>query len=235
MSVPSSPSASFGSYDVPRARRPGGLTAICVIGIVLGSLGVLGSLAGIAGLVAGPRLQEAMMPPAGPGGNKSIEIQRTMQKKMQAVTDRYRWPNGAFALMNLGLATSMLAGAVMALKRGPKARALLITVFAVAIPFEILRTVVLAFMQWETSAVVSDMLPRMMAVPAPVNGPQAQQAAAMASAVAKASVVAGIAFLVIFSVAKLSYYAIGWFYLRRPVVRHWFSGADEGLLTLDEA
>ena len=39
MSGPSFPSASFGAYDVPRARRPGGLTAICVIAIVLGGLG----------------------------------------------------------------------------------------------------------------------------------------------------------------------------------------------------
>ncbi len=67
-------------YDAVPARRPGGLTTICVIAIILGGLGLLGSLVAIAGLAAGPRLQQAIssMQPQGPGGDRVAEAQRTM-------------------------------------------------------------------------------------------------------------------------------------------------------------
>ena len=163
MTVPSLPSESSRWYGVPRARRPGGLTAVCVIAIVLGGLGLLGSLVTMASLAAGSRLQQAFtMSPQGPGRDGFAEVQRTMQQRIQAVTDRYWWPNAGFALVNVGLAAGMLAGGIMALNRTPRARTLLITVFAVALLFEISRTIVQVFMQWEMAAVMSDLLPRMM-------------------------------------------------------------------------
>jgi hypothetical protein len=207
-----------------------------VIAIILGGMGLLGSLVTMASLAAGSRLQQAMtMPPQGPGGNKLAELQRAMQQKIQAVTDRYRWPNAGFALINVGLAAGMLAGGIMALNRNPRAGKLLITVFAVAILFEISRAILQVFMQWEMAAVMSDWLPRMMGASAPANGPGAQQAAAMGAVLAKVGIIAGLAINLIFSVAKLVYYAVGCSYLRRPAVRQWlenaggsFSAADGG-------
>ncbi len=228
MTVPSFPSESSRWYGVPHGRRPGGLTAVCVIAVILGGMGLLGSLAAIAGLAAGSRLQQAMtMSPQGPGRDKLVEVQRAMQQRIQAVTDRYWWPNAGFALFNAGLAASMLAGGIMALNRARGARTLLITVFAVAILFEISRSILQVFMQWDMAVVMSDVLPRMMETTAPANGPNAQQAAAMATVIAKASIIAGLAFTLILSVAKLSYYTVGWSYLRRPAVRHWLENAGE--------
>jgi hypothetical protein len=199
-----------------------------VIAIILGGLGLLGSLVAIAGLAAGPRLQQSLtMQPQGPGSDKVIEVQRTMQQKIQAVTDRYWWPNAGFALVNLGLAASMVTGGIMVLNRAARARTLLMAVFAVAILFEISRSVVQGFMQWEMAGVMSDVLPRMMGASAPANGPGAQQAAAMAAAIGKASIIAGVAFSLIFSAAKLIYYAVGWSYLRRPAAGQWLENAGE--------
>jgi hypothetical protein len=113
------------------------------------------------------------------------------------------------------------------LNRAPRACTLLIAVFAVALLFEISRSIVQAFMQCETAAVLSDLLPRMMEASAPANGPNAQQAAFMGAAMAKAGIIAGFAFQLIFSVAKLSYYAVGWSYLRRPAARQWLENAGE--------
>jgi hypothetical protein len=199
-----------------------------VIAIILGGLGLLGSLVAIASLAAGSRLQQAMMmSPPGPGGEKLVEAQRAMQQRVQSVTDRYWWPNAGFALLNVGLAASMLVGGIMALKRAPKARALLMTVFAVALPFEISRCTVQAFMQWETASVISDIMPRMMGASAPANGPGAQQAAAMGSVFAKVGIIVGLAFGLILSLAKLTYYGVGWCYLRRPEVRRWLESTGQ--------
>jgi hypothetical protein len=199
-----------------------------VIAVILGGLGLLGSLVAVAGLAAGSRLQQAMTwSPPGPDRDKMVDVQRTMQRKIQAVADRYWWPNLGFSLLNAGLAASMLAGGIMVLNRAARARKLLMTVFAVAILFEISRTIVHAFMQWETAAVMSDLLPQMMGASRPVHGPNAQQAAAIGAAIAKAGIIVGLAFNLIFSLAKLIYYAVGWSYLRRPAVGHWLENAGE--------
>jgi hypothetical protein len=222
MMNPSSPFAPSFSYGVPPARRPGGLTAVSVIAIVLGVLGWLGSLATIASLAAGPRLQQSFsIPSQGPGSGKTAEIQRTMQQKLQAVNNRHWWPLVGFAMLNVCLATGMLAGGILVLKRTPRAGTLLITVFAVALLFEIARSIFQGFVQWEMAAVMSDFLPRMMEASAPANAPNAPQVAVMGAAIAKASLVVGFAFQLILSVAKLVYYAVGWSYLRRATVRRW--------------
>ena len=95
-----------------------------------------------------------------------------MQRSIQAVTDRYWWPNAGLRLLNVGLAGCMLAGGIMALKRIARARTLLMAVFSVAILFEISRSIVQAFMQLEMATVMSDLLPRMMQGPAPPNAPK---------------------------------------------------------------
>jgi hypothetical protein len=219
---PSSPFESSSSYGVPPARRPGGLTVVSVIAIILGVLGLLGSLGTLAGLVAGPRLQQSLsIPPQGPGRDKTAEIQRTVQEKIQAVSDRHWWPIAGFAMLNVCLAAGMLTGGIMVLNRIPWARRLLITLFAVALLFEIARSIFQGFLQWEMAAIMSDFLPRMMEASAPVNGPNAPQVVVMGAAIAKASLIVGFAFQVLFSVAKLIYYAVGWSYLRRATVRRW--------------
>lgn len=152
MTVSSLPSESFPPPGVPPARRPSGLTAVCMIAIVLGSLGLLGSLMAIVSLVAGPRIQEAFSAPfQQPGGDRMAEAQRAMQQKIQAVADRYRWPNAGFAVVNLAVATALVAGGIMGLNRAHWARTLLIAAFAFAIVFEIPRTVVNICMQSEMS------------------------------------------------------------------------------------
>lgn len=64
--LPSEPYQSpayFADRDVADAtmipRRPGGLTAICVIAIILGVLGAITALMGIAGAVVGQAMQSA--------------------------------------------------------------------------------------------------------------------------------------------------------------------------------
>ena len=231
MTTPFVPSEPSGAYGVSRSCRPGGLMAVCVIAIVLGGLGLLGSLMAIVGLVAGPRLQQASVKLLQqPGNDKVVEAQLAMQQKIQAVNDRYRWPNAGFALLNVGLSVGLLAGGILALNREPRARTLLIALFAVALLFEISRSIVQVFMQWEMAAAMSDLLPRMMAASAPAKGPNAQQAAAIGTAIAKVGILLGLGFQLIFTVAKLTYYAVGWCYLRRPSARHWLENAGEGAL-----
>jgi hypothetical protein len=209
------------SAGVPDGKRPRGLTVICVIAIVLGGLGLLASLGGIAKLAADSGFQQSFMPPQGPGGDQAIEIQRLMQQKRQVIANRYWWPNMGFALANLVVAGGMLAGGIMALNRFPAARALLLVVFAVAVPFEVSRSVVNVLMQRDIAVVLSDLMPRLMETSPPAHGPNARQAAEMGEMAAKVVLYLGLAFTLAFSLAKLIFYAVGCSWMGRPAVRQW--------------
>ena len=50
---------------------------------------------------------------------------------------------------------------------------------------------------------------------------QRAQVVVLGMVIAKASLIVGFAFQLIFSLAKLIYYAVGWSYLRRATARRW--------------
>lgn len=105
MATPSNPfpePPSYSAYQSPdyavaaadaayATKRPGWLTAICVIAIILGVLGVLAALMGGGALVVNKmfRAQFANQPPA-PGMPQGMaDAQKKYQDAMYAVTDRY--------------------------------------------------------------------------------------------------------------------------------------------------
>jgi hypothetical protein len=209
-----------------RPQRPGGLTAICVIAIVLGSLGlcfVLFTAGSMALATTIQRMVEEQQRTA--MNNPAHDANLEMQKKMQAIGDRHRGSNLALLLANTVLAGSLLAGGIAALRMVPKARTFLLAVFVAAILFVILRAVIEAFGQIEMAAVISDSMRNAMATAVP-RGPAAGQATAqathMATMFAKVGVFLGMAVTVVLALAKVIFYGIGARYLCRPDIRRLF-------------
>jgi hypothetical protein len=235
-SQPSDPNRSPSAMSrtaVSVGRRPGGLTAICIIAIILGVLGILVSLLGLASLAAGSKLQEVVSRqqsrhPADP----AVQAQRSMQRRMNSVTDRYRWPNAVLALLNLALAGSMVTGGIMTLNRDSRGAMVLLAAFAVGIGFELLRTGVYTFMQWEMAGVMSDMMTQLGTSGNSQHNPAAEQTAAMASMFTKILAFVSMGVAIVWAVAKMVYYAVGLNYLRRPVVQAWL-GEGKNRLTMD--
>jgi len=204
-------------------RRPTGLTAVCVIAIILGGLGLAGSLMGVVGLTVGSSMQKAFTLPPQPGmDTQVIDAQLAMQREIQAVADRYWGYNLAFVLACLFVAGGLLAGGIIALGIKPAGRALLIGAFAVAVVFEVLRAVFQVFMQVEMVAVMSDSISRIMEAASPAGAPGAEQAATIAAVATQVGMFVGIAFVCVYVLAKLIFYAVGIHYLRRPSVQRLF-------------
>jgi hypothetical protein len=87
-----SPDYAVAAADAAHAtKRPGWLTAICVIAIILGVLGVFAMLAGAGGLVFNTMFREQFANrPQAPGMPQGIaDAQQKMQEAMYAVADRY--------------------------------------------------------------------------------------------------------------------------------------------------
>ena len=118
MTMPEVPSDQRPSL---RAPRPAGLTAICVITIVLGCLGLASSLMTLAALAARPWMQEMVAASMPPQRNEKLrDAQLAMQQQIETVNRRYETFNWGFTLANLALSATLLAGGIMTLKCVPR-------------------------------------------------------------------------------------------------------------------
>ena len=204
-------------------RRSGGLTAICVIAIILGGLGLASSMMGLCAMAAKPWMNNAFIMPEQPGKvDKVRDAQLEMQEKVEEVTDRYIGFNLCFLLLNVLIGSSLLTGGILALKLNPTGSRLLIAAFTTAIVFEILRAVLQTFMQIEMAEVMYDSMSRMMQATPSRSGAVPAEATAVTAVFMKIGVYVGLAFTLAFALAKVIFYAIGTRYLQRPNIRQLF-------------
>jgi hypothetical protein len=224
MSNPQSPFGPDGSEPgfgaAPRPRRPGGLTAICVIAIVLGSLGVLGALRTLASVAMQPAMEKSLAVQRQQGANEqAFKAAEQMQQKANELGKRYRGINGGMALVNLIVSACLLVGGIAVLKMSEKGRMLLLAVLAVAIVFDVVHLCVYIVQQLQMATVLAESMPEMMKASAPKGQQGAQQAAEMGATVAKGVMYLVIAVQVAFGLAKLIFYGVGARYLCKPRIR----------------
>jgi hypothetical protein len=227
MSNPESPFLPDGSEpgfgEAPRPRRPGGLTAVCVLAIVLGSLGALSSLSGLVGSVARPFAEKSLTPPQLPGGNDEfVKANLESQKKIRLVADRYWGLTAGVGVLNLVVSAGLVVGGIVLLRPNAKARSFLLAVFAVAIAFTIVQVAVAIFMQVKMAPAMAEMMPNAMKASVPKGQAGTEQAAQMAQmGTTMAKVVSGlaIAFCVFLGLVNLVFYAVGARYLCKPHIR----------------
>lgn len=203
--------------------RPGGLIAICVIALILGGLGGLVSLLSLGAFAAQPQIQKAIAVKQKAGMSKElVKAQQALQEKSQAVSDRYWGVNVGITATNLLVAGCLFTGAILVLCLWPKGRSLLIGVFAVAVAFEIVRTILQITMQFDMMAATSDAMRHMFEASYPAKGANGAQTAEVAAMAARVAFYFGIAFSIAFGLAKIIFYIVGFRYLRRPNIRALF-------------
>jgi hypothetical protein len=70
--------------------RPGMLTTLCVLAIVLGALGLLTGFAGVGSLVFGKQIQTSFQPQKQPGiSEEMVQIQKDYQAELMGIQDQY--------------------------------------------------------------------------------------------------------------------------------------------------
>jgi hypothetical protein len=230
MSTPAMPfDASYvpDEFDRPPRRCPGGLTAICVIAIVLGGLSVLTSLASLGGAAFQGTLQKTFTIQQKPGMSadlsRTLKAQAEAQAAMQAVAHKYLWFTIGSALLNIAVGACLLTGGIRALQMRPKADSFLIAVFIAGIVFEIAACVVTVLMQIDLAPAMS----QLMMAATPKSGPAAEQAA-VGAIIGKVAMVFGIALNLGWALGKMIFYGVGARYLRRPNIQPLFqSPANE--------
>jgi hypothetical protein len=192
------------------ATLPGGLKAICIIAIVLGSFGVLATIASSIGLVFGQQIQDQLNP-----GLQDLEpdvqdVQRQMQQDLNAIAGKYRSVQLLDLLLHLVSAVLLVVGSAMVLRRTGRGIPILIGGFAVAIVYLLLNTGLTIVVQLQSLPIIQEMIEQ---------AGDAEGAPAEAGTLALFGVIVGIIIAVVIALAKLIFYLIGLFYVRRSEVR----------------
>lgn len=95
--------------------RPGGLSLVCIVIIVLASLGLLTGCLGLASQASQARVQQAMA--AMQAGNQPMaKLQQGYNDRVMAITDRYRWATLPLMIAKMAVEVGLLAGAIFCLR-----------------------------------------------------------------------------------------------------------------------
>jgi hypothetical protein len=229
---PGFPGNSSAGFEGAPRQRPGGLTAVCVIAIVLGGLGLCSSLFGLAAIAFQDKIEKftmqqpqmPTMPQGAPNGalkqqlemqQKMQKMQKAMQEKTMEVGHRYRGINIGTTLLNLLFAASLLIGGIMAMKLNPAGRTFLVAVFVAVIVFEVVRVGITVSMQLDIAAAMSSAF----------KDVANDQAITVFATAMKFGTYVGMAFGIGLALAQVVFYVIGASYLGRANIRRLFEPA----------
>jgi hypothetical protein len=220
-----SPSLPEGPYagPPPTGRRPGLLTTLCVLCIVLGALGLFNALFGAFGLVIGRQFQQMVMKSQSqtPGVPPEMqEAQEKMQTEIYAIQDKYLWALGGGLVFRFVASALLLVGGIGALALQPWGRQVLIAGCAVAAPFVLLDAILQSLISMENMTVMNSFMERMIQA-SPDNGAP-QNVEGFIRGMFGVIKIASIAVLSILALAKIALYVFGLIYLHKPHIKALF-------------
>jgi hypothetical protein len=208
------------------SRRTGGLTAICVIALVVGVLSAFSSFSQFLSLLVGDKLQAAIAQ-VQPANNQGMqEIQQEMFAKTAAITRKYAVYHWISLAAQSILAGIMIVGAILTLQLKAAGRMLLLIALAGSLFFEPAKAAL-------SAAVANEMMPitvEMMQQAAKAGPPGAKQPPGfeeMMGGMSRAIVVLQWAMLIGMTAAWCIFYLVGVWYLTKPAVKALFIPAAQ--------
>ncbi|HET6884110.1 MAG TPA: hypothetical protein VFI31_28405 [Pirellulales bacterium] len=197
--------------------RPGGLTALCILAIVLGALGVLMAVVTVAGTFLQDPMQRALSKWQENGDEEATRAQQQLNDETRAFAEAHKVRNIVFSILKLLVAGGLLTGGILTLRLRPHGRKILLIALASAIVFEIAQI-------WPAVEAIP-FTQRAMELSMEVQqkqvqgkGQNADDAAAMMRVMAKAITAMQLMVIAGMFLAKTGFYAFGLWYLTRPHV-----------------
>lgn len=188
--------------------KPGALTAVCVIAIVLGIMGTLAVCIGGVGLAANSAMQGmiTVSPNATPFDKAQVEL----QQEMMSINTRHLPAVIVLLVAQLAVSPLLIAGGVKALRMQHSGRRLLIYAFVAVIIFEVVRTAFQLYLQMQMLPLYDEMAMRLAREGG--NTPQVE----IFQRVGKGAAMAGVVFMIFWGAVKLVLYGLSARYLGLP-------------------
>ena len=195
------------SKSVVPQEKPGGLTAIAVICLILGTLGVLVSLATIVMLFFQDDLNQFQN--AQPGGSTPEFV-----AEMEALQTSQLLPNLIFSGCNVIIGSLLVTGSIGVLGTNEWGRSLLRNSLLVAILFVIVRGIYGMWIQFQSISTISKMIP------------SGGEGAAELEMIMRISIIVGLVIGIVWLVVLVVFYAWSRSYLNKPPIRSLFGAAN---------
>ncbi|HEV3340625.1 MAG TPA: hypothetical protein VG125_09715 [Pirellulales bacterium] len=196
--------------------RPGGVTALCVLTIVLGSLGLLTGLATIGTLVFGAQMQSAvagLQPDA-----EAARVQREIAEEADEMMRQHLVRNWILVVVRLNVAMGLLLGGIWSLHLKPIGRTTLLAVFGLGIVLEVFQL----WPTWEARDVSARTFERIMQTQQQQLNKAPPGFDATMKIMGQVMATVQLVMAVAMFLAKSGFYGFGLWYLTRPRVASLF-------------
>lgn len=214
--------------------RPGWLTAIGVIAVVLGVVGILAAVSGVVSQIYSEQMQQwsmqwmRSMSSLGQTGQdlppEVLQLQEELQRLILDIQRRWRAVLLVLMAINALLSVLLIAGGIGTLRLTSWGRTLLIAAFIATMFYEVAQLVPGLAIQYETTQVTQTFMSRIMAASGAKTGGAVPPAINRTMAVvSNATFALGIAMAVGWGVVKLALYGAAIYYLRTPLIRALFA------------
>ena len=190
--------------------RPGGLTAICVIVIVLGAMGMMSSgLKGVQ-LAVGKALQQAITQATAQPNNEMGKAQEEMTKAIWEETDKLMIPNLLLISAQFAICGALAYGGIKSMGLKEVGWKVLVWAVCLILVFEIIQFFVIVYTQLQIMPIMEVHMARMMES-TPNSGPSEKE---FMGAITKFSMIIGFVFHGGWTLLKVVFFCIAIRYLR---------------------
>jgi hypothetical protein len=197
-------------------QRPRQLIMISVLTMVLGGVDIVLSISGLAQWLSGNFSGGSM---SAYGNSELLKLnQRMISELAEAITP---WQIIIIPILIVVLLTSVLliAGGFQTFKVRPIGRKIVMALFWVLVPLDIVRSILNTIIGHKTSDIMVAHVARVASIG---HQPGQIDVGTWISGISQVGMYAGLAFGVLWSVAKITFYVLGLKYLRRPDIAHLF-------------
>lgn len=195
------------------ARRPSGLTAICIIAVVLGVLGLFSGLMKGVNVLFGTEMQQAFGS-FGAVSPEQAKVQQDMQAAIAAEMNRFRLVNSVLCIAQLTFCGALVYSGMKTLGLKAAGRSLFLAACACMLVYEIGQSIAFVFQQLAMSPIMELYMPQLMKGSAG-NNASAEQ---IGQVMARVSIILGIVFQCVWTLIKFVFYAVAIFHLRKAAV-----------------
>jgi hypothetical protein len=197
-------------------RKPGWLTAICVICLVLGLLGFFNGVIGLGFTVFNKQVQQVFNPPGARQGMppELQKFQQKLQDEMQAIYGQFFVPTLISTLLKAIISVVLFVGGLLTLTLKSSGRKLLVLACILALLFELGISALQGVIYMETLTVLNQLIDGFVQELKRVNGPLSQAATTSMQVILYASMV--LFFIIQF--VKIGFFYWSANYLRRPAI-----------------
>ena len=211
--------------------RPGGLTAVCVIALVLAAFGMFTMLGACFNIVAQPyiadftkSMQTAMPRPPGPAGQQfqaQIDAQDQMMEEMSAMYQKHMVLLIAQYLLHFAVMVLLTIGAIRSLSGKPSGQRWIVIAMTALIVFALFRLYPQMVIQGETQEITMRYMNRIMQMTPGAGGAPA----AMSLSIMNMSTAFGMAIGAFWVLLLLGYAGTSIWYVYQPQVDQWFASS----------